>query len=110
MTSPVTFKFRLYIDASTQNSAEAMANLLAICHRYLANHHEIEVVDIEREPQRALADGINMTPSLIKLAPGPVRKVVGTLAHTKWALMSLEVAEAQRAAVEGGEALSYTEH
>jgi circadian clock protein KaiB len=93
VTSIVTFKFRLYIASNTQNSAEAMANLLGICHRYLPGRHEIEVIDVNREPQRTLADGINMTPSLIKLAPAPLRKVVGTLAHTKRVLLALDLAD-----------------
>ena len=30
-------------------------------------------------PERALLDGIYMTPALLKLSPSPVRMVVGTL-------------------------------
>jgi circadian clock protein KaiB len=91
MTNSVKFKFKLYVATNTQNSAEAMANLLAICQRYLAGCHEIEVIDVQRHQQRALADGINMTPSLVKYAPGPIRKIVGTLAHTKRVLVALGV-------------------
>ena len=94
MTNAVTFKFRLYIAANTQNSAEAMANLLGICHRYLPGRHEIEVIDVNREPQRTLADGIHMTPSLVKLAPRPFRKIIGTLAHTKRVLVALDMTDA----------------
>ena len=39
-------------------------------------------MDVFREPKRALADGIFMTPTLVKLAPAPSRKIVGTLSQT----------------------------
>ena len=68
------FKFRLYVAGDAQNSAQAVANLTALCRAHLPDRHEIEVVDVFREPKRALADGIFMTPTLVKLAPSPVRK------------------------------------
>lgn len=93
MTGTVRFKFRLYVAANTPNSEEAMANLSEICNRYLPDRHEIEVIDVDRHPQRTLADGINMTPSLIKLSPAPFRKIVGTLAHTRRVMLALDLAE-----------------
>lgn len=83
MTSVVMFKFRLYITGETQNSAEAVANLLALCRTHLPDRHEIELVDLAAQPERALIDGIFMTPTLIKLAPSPMRMIVGTLSEDK---------------------------
>lgn len=77
------FKFRLYISGQAQNSAQAVANLRAICRSYLPNGHETEVVDVFKEPGRAFADGILMTPTLIKLAPGDVTRIVGNLSDTQ---------------------------
>jgi hypothetical protein len=71
------FKFRLYIAADTHNSAQAVANLNALCRAHLADRHEIEVVDVFREPQRALAEGIRMTPTLIKLMPRQNSQITG---------------------------------
>ena len=79
MSRRVVFKFRLYVAGDAQNSARALANLVALCRSHLPDRHEIEVVDVFREPKRALADGIFLTPTLIKLAPSPVRQIVGTL-------------------------------
>jgi circadian clock protein KaiB len=73
------FRFRLYIAGDTQNSIMALANLSALCEARLPKHHKIEVVDVLRDPKRALAEGIFMTPTLVKLAPSPVQKIVGTL-------------------------------
>jgi len=89
MTRRVIFKFRLYIAADTINSTQAMANLRALCQTHLAGRHEIEVVDVFQDPQRALAEGIRMTPTLLRLVPGPVRRIVGTLSQTQRVLETL---------------------
>lgn len=83
------FKFRLYVAGDTPNSARAIANLAALCRAHLPDRHETEVVDVFREPKRALADGIFMTPMLVKLAPAPVRKIAGTLSQTQPVLQAL---------------------
>ncbi len=81
MSARAHFKFRLYVAADTQNSVEAIANLKAICQAHAPDRCEIEIVDVLREPKRALTDGIFMTPMLVKLAPLPVRRILGTLSQ-----------------------------
>jgi circadian clock protein KaiB len=49
------------------------------------------VVDVFKEPKRALADAIFMTPTLIRLAPLPVRSIVGTLSQTTLVLRALDL-------------------
>ena len=84
------FKFCLYVAGDAQNAAHASANLDAICRTHLADRFEIEIVDVFRQPKRALADGIFMTPTLVKLAPSPApRRIVGTLSQTQPVLQAL---------------------
>lgn len=83
------FRFRLYVAGEAQNSAQAVANLTALCRAHLPDRHAIEVVDVFREPARALADGILMTPTLVRLAPSPVRRIIGTLSRTQTVLQAL---------------------
>lgn len=75
------FKFRLYIAGDAPNSNQAVANLSAYCRLHQLTNHEIEVVDVFKDPKRALADGIMLTPTLIKISPLPVRKIIGALSH-----------------------------
>ena len=89
MSRRAQFKFRLYIADDTQNSAQARANLTALCQQYLPNRYEIEVVDVLKQSSRALADGIFMTPTLVKLAPAPVQKIIGTLSQVQPVLHAL---------------------
>jgi circadian clock protein KaiB len=89
MSRHAIFKFRLYVAGDALNSAQAIANLATLCRAHLAGRHEIEIVDVYREPKRALADGIFMTPTLVKLAPSPVRTIVGTLSQPQPLLQAI---------------------
>lgn len=89
MSRRALFKFRLYVAGNAPNSAQAIANLGALCRAHLPDRHEIEVVDVFRQPKRALEDSVFMTPTLVKLAPYPVRIVVGTLSQTQTVLLAL---------------------
>ncbi len=86
---PQIYKFRLFIAGHTPNSVHALANLTALCRAHLPNHHEIEVVDVFVEPERALSEEVFMTPTLIKLAPLPIQKIVGTLSNANTVLQML---------------------
>jgi circadian clock protein KaiB len=79
MSGSPKFRFRLYIAGATQNSAQAIANLKALCETYLPNRHEIEFVDVFKEQRRAFDDRVFLTPTLIKLGPSPTQRIVGTL-------------------------------
>ena len=83
------FKFRLYVAGDTENSARALSNLRALCEKLLENRHEIEIVDVFREPRRALEDKIFMTPTLVKLSPAPTQRITGTLTSTESIVQAL---------------------
>lgn len=79
----IKYKFRLYVTGDSPNSMQAKANLIALCETHLAERYEIEVIDVQKEPIRALNDSILITPILVKLLPTPARKIVGSLSQTQ---------------------------
>jgi circadian clock protein KaiB len=81
---------RLYVAGNAANSLRAIANAKAICAEEFAGRHDLEVVDLLEHPQRALADGIIVTPTLLKLAPNPVQRLIGNLADRALLLLCLE--------------------
>jgi circadian clock protein KaiB len=91
MTAQGKYKFELYTAEGTTNSSLAFGNLLAICKAHLPDRFEIEVIDVFRQPQRALAHSIHMTPTLVKRAPQPTRVIVGTLSQTQRVLAALGI-------------------
>lgn len=85
------FRLRLYVAGQTPRSALAQANLAQVCESYLPGRHEIEVVDLLDQPDRARTDGVLVIPTLVRCLPEPVRKVVGDLSDTTRLLAGLEV-------------------
>jgi len=84
---------RLYIADNAPNSARAVANLEVICKEYLGSKFRLEVIDVLEYPQRALADGIVVTPSLTKVSPSPVARIVGNLSDKSSVLHALGIKE-----------------
>jgi circadian clock protein KaiB len=83
------YKFRLYVAGDAPNSVLAIANLQALCREHLPERHHIEIVDVFREPKRALADNILLTPMLVQLSPAPGCQIVGTLSQIKIVMHTL---------------------
>lgn len=83
------FKFRLYVVGGAHNSMRAISNLKALCGTHVPNRHKIEIIDVLQKPRRGLADGITMVPTLVKVAPQPERRIVGSLSQTQAVLRDL---------------------
>jgi circadian clock protein KaiB len=83
------FQFRLYVAGDAPNSLRAVANLTALCREHLSGRYDIEVVDVLSHPERALNDGILMTPTLCKCTPPPARRIIGNLSQTTPVLEAL---------------------
>jgi circadian clock protein KaiB len=49
----------------------------------------LEVVDIYKEPRRAIQDQIIAIPTLIKRSPGMLRRIIGDLSQTTLVLQGL---------------------
>jgi circadian clock protein KaiB len=90
MGAPV-FNFLLFVAGDAANSAAAIANLKALCCEHLPGRHEIEIVDVFVHPERALAEGVFLTPTLVKLSPAPTRKIVGSLNNTDTVLSAIGI-------------------
>jgi circadian clock protein KaiB len=89
MSQKAPYRFRLYIAGEAQNSTQAVANLNAMCREHLPDRHTIEIVDVFKQPERALKESIFMTPTLVKMGPLPVRRIIGTLSQTQPVLQAL---------------------
>jgi circadian clock protein KaiB len=83
------YVFRLYLAGGAPNSVRAMANLYAICHKHFPESHRIEVIDVLKEPLRALAKAILVTPTVVKVAPEPEQQIIGNLSEEEEVLRAL---------------------
>jgi len=80
---------RLYVAGDAPNSRLAIANIQAICETHFAAGHKLEIVDLLKHPMRALPDSIVVTPTLMKLHPLPVQRLIGSLSDTNRVAMVL---------------------
>ncbi|MBA3397495.1 MAG: circadian clock protein KaiB [Deltaproteobacteria bacterium] len=83
------YLLRLYVAGNAPNSVRAVANARALCIEHLRGEHELEVIDLMDFPKRALADGIIVTPTLVKVTPSPVQRLIGNLSDTEQVLLAL---------------------
>lgn len=88
---------RLYVAGEAPNSVEARANLAAMLESCHDTRYHLEVVDFLHDAKRAFADGVIVTPTLVKLTPPPVRKIIGTLRETMSVLTALGIGTARNA-------------
>lgn len=86
-------RLRLYIAGEGPNSKTALANLRQLLAAHGPADYDLEVVDCLREPLRALRDGVLVTPTLMRIFPGPVQTIVGTLSRPRsvYAALGLSV-------------------
>ena len=84
---------RLYVAGEAPNSAAAIRNLAILFPGGKASGQpvEIEIVDLLREPLRGLADGVVLSPTLVRLEPPPARRIVGNLSNHEAVLLALGI-------------------
>ncbi len=75
------FRFTLYVAGESLRSTRAAANLQRLAREHLGGDAQITVVDVTTDPGRAEADRILTTPTLVKEAPAPARRVTGDLGN-----------------------------
>jgi circadian clock protein KaiB len=87
------FHFQLYITGNTPRSTQAVANLRALCEQHLTGRYELEIIDLYQQPGRAAAGQIIASPTLIKILPKPLMRMVGNLADREQLLIKLDLSD-----------------
>ena len=89
------WNLRLYVAGQTAKSLSAFANLKKVCEEHLKGKYLIEVVDLLENPQLARGDQIVALPTLVRMLPPPIRKIVGDLSKTERVLVGLQLRPAK---------------
>lgn len=82
---------KLYVAGSTPNSARAIKNLKGILENELKGLYTLEVIDVLKRPALAEEDKILATPTLAKILPAPVRRIIGDLSNREKILIGIDV-------------------
>ena len=82
-------KLRLFVSGMSRRSMEAIENIKRICEERFKNAFVLEIVDIYKNPETAVAHHIVFCPSLIKINPLPKRLLIGNLSDTDKVIKAL---------------------
>ena len=90
-----TYVLKLYVSGNTPNSVRALKTLQAILEQEFKGVYALKVIDVQKNPQQAEDDKILATPTLSKILPPPVRKIIGDLSDKERVLIGLNLLDSQ---------------
>jgi len=82
---------KLYVTGQTPNSQKAIETLEKVLKMELKGTYTLQVIDVLKNPQLAEEDKILATPTLTKVLPPPVRKIIGNLSDIDKVLLGLDL-------------------
>jgi len=86
-----TWRLRLYVAGQSPKSLVALMNLRRICASFLVERYDIEVIDLLEHPHLAAQDQILAIPTLVRVEPAPLRRIIGDLSATDRVVAGLEL-------------------
>ncbi len=87
---------KLFVTGKTERSRKAIDGIKSAFDAYLGENGTLEIIDVLQNPQLADAEKVMATPTLIRMIPTPVRRLIGDFSDGKRVFNLLEL---------GGEAL-----
>jgi circadian clock protein KaiB len=85
------FMLKLYITGQTPNSIRAIRNLKSILSKEFKGVYILKVVDVLKNPALAEAEKILATPTLAKVLPKPIKRIIGDLSSREKVLLGLDL-------------------
>ena len=86
-----TYVLKLYVAGNTPNSIRALRTLRNILEQEFQGVYALKVIDVLKNPHLAEEDKILATPTLSKILPPPVRKIIGDLSDREKVLIGLDL-------------------
>ena len=91
MSARKTYILKLYVAGNTPNSMRALKTLREILENEFRGVYALKVIDVLKSPQLAEEDKILATPTLSKILPPPVRRIIGDLSDRDKVLIGLDL-------------------
>jgi circadian clock protein KaiB len=88
---PVKYVLKLYVTGLTPRSQDAVKNLRKILNEDYKGVYSLRMIDVVKHPNLAEDDKILATPTLIKILPPPVRRIIGDLSNKEKVLLGLDL-------------------
>jgi circadian clock protein KaiB len=88
---PIQYLLRLYVTGPSSVSARAVVNARRICEAHLQGRYQLEILNVADNVAMATKDQIVAAPTLIKLAPLPLKRFIGDMSNTERLIQGLDV-------------------
>jgi circadian clock protein KaiB len=88
---PIKYVLKLYVTGLTPRSQDAVKNLKKILNEDYKGVYSLRVIDVVKHPNLAEDDKILATPTLIRILPPPVRRIIGDLSNKEKVLLGLDL-------------------
>jgi circadian clock protein KaiB len=85
------YRLRLYVCDENRKSRSAVKNLRMILEEHSPGWCEVQIIDLLQDPGCAKRDNIIAIPTLVRMEPGPTRRVIGDLSDGARVLRVLEL-------------------
>ena len=82
---------KLYVTGHTPNSVRAITNLKRVLETDLQGLYNLKIIDVLKNPQLAEQDKILATPTLTKVLPPPISRIIGDLSDRDKVLLGLDL-------------------
>src|SRR3954463_16118624 len=88
------YLLRLYVTEASPKSARAIVNLRRLLDEHLADRYTLEILNIASHVAQATEDQIVCVPTLLRLTPLPLRRIIGDMSDAARVLKGLDVPQA----------------
>ena len=85
------YVLKLYVTGQTSSSKKVIKNLENILKHELKGMYQLKVIDILKHPRLAEEDKILATPTLTRVLPPPIRRIIGDLSNKERVLLGLDL-------------------
>lgn len=86
------YVLKLYVTGQTPNSVRAIENLKKVLKKDLKEMYKLKIIDVQKNPQLAEDEKILATPTLSRVLPLPIKRIIGDLSEKDKILLGLDLA------------------
>ena len=83
------YVLKLFVTGMSVASVRAIRNIKLICESHIKNGYELDIIDINRNPEVLQKFNIIACPTLLKVSPSPSKRLIGDLSDESKVLTGL---------------------
>ena len=80
---PETMLIELFVQGQSARSSAALEVVRRVCEERLRGRYQLDVIDIQQQPDRISDAGIIAAPALVRRRPEPVLRTIGHLTEAR---------------------------